>query len=178
MDNLRVFNTFKSKSVSEFKAPSKRILTQQGQTSRPSMRERSLDDKPSLSRSDILQILEKKDQGESYSAKVSGKRFGDGFLKSKEELPANEEELVVMKDKLKVGNEDLKEGQAAIEGKTGKADKEKLQASKKSEKVVGDVQKNDPNDPMTTEKLKGILNSGAINFSDKEKRVLGSILGS
>lgn len=41
----------------------------------------------------------------------------------------------------------------------------------------GDVGLNDPNDPMTSEKLKGVLSSGAIHFSEKEREVLGKILG-
>lgn len=41
----------------------------------------------------------------------------------------------------------------------------------------GHVGLNNPNDPMTSEKLKGVLSSGAINFSEKEREVLGKILG-
>ena len=42
--------------------------------------------------------------------------------------------------------------------------------------VVGDIKKNDPNDPMTKEKLKTLLTSGAVNFGDKERAVLSKIL--
>ncbi len=41
----------------------------------------------------------------------------------------------------------------------------------------GDVGLNDPTDPMTTEKLKTVLSTGGINFSEKEREVLGKILG-
>lgn len=41
----------------------------------------------------------------------------------------------------------------------------------------GDIAKNDPRDPMTTEKLKSMLHSGAVNFSGKEQEVLAKILG-
>ena len=44
-------------------------------------------------------------------------------------------------------------------------------------KVPTDVALNDPKDPMTSEKLKGALSSGLINFSSKEKEVLAQILG-
>lgn len=40
----------------------------------------------------------------------------------------------------------------------------------------GDVKKNDPNDPNTKEKLKGVLTAGAFNFSAKERDVLSRIL--
>jgi len=39
-----------------------------------------------------------------------------------------------------------------------------------------DVGVNNPNDPMTSEKLKSVLQSGAVNFSGKEKEVLAKIL--
>ncbi len=45
-----------------------------------------------------------------------------------------------------------------------------------AEAPVGDVGLNNPNDPMTREKLKTLLNSGAVNFGDKEKAVLAKIL--
>ncbi|MFG1593473.1 hypothetical protein [Halobacteriovorax sp. CON-3] len=40
----------------------------------------------------------------------------------------------------------------------------------------GDIAKNDPKDPATQEKLKGVLTAGAFNFSDKERDVLAKIL--
>lgn len=39
-----------------------------------------------------------------------------------------------------------------------------------------DVGVNNPDDPMTSEKLKSVLQSGAVNFSGKEKEILGKIL--
>jgi hypothetical protein len=41
----------------------------------------------------------------------------------------------------------------------------------------GDIAKNNPRDPMTTEKLKSMLYSGAVNFSGKEQQILSQILG-
>ncbi len=40
-----------------------------------------------------------------------------------------------------------------------------------------DVGVNNPNDPMTTEKLKSVLQSGAVSFSGKEQEILNKILG-
>lgn len=46
----------------------------------------------------------------------------------------------------------------------------------KEKTVIGDVGANDPNDPTVHEKLKGLLRSGAFNFNDQERNVLGTIL--
>lgn len=45
-----------------------------------------------------------------------------------------------------------------------------------AEPTVGDVGVNNPKDPMTKEKLKTLLSSGAMVFGDKEKQVLAKIL--
>lgn len=42
---------------------------------------------------------------------------------------------------------------------------------------VGDISMNDPNDVVTQEKLRGLVQKGGFNFSDKEKQVLAGILG-
>ena len=42
--------------------------------------------------------------------------------------------------------------------------------------LKSDVGLNNPNDPTTVEKLKSVLSSGAVNFSGKEKDILGKIL--
>ena len=39
-----------------------------------------------------------------------------------------------------------------------------------------DIQLNDPKDPVTSEKLKSLLKSGAFSFSGKEQSVLAKIL--
>ena len=52
-----------------------------------------------------------------------------------------------------------------------------LESKKTESEFVGDIAKNDPRDPMTTEKLKSMLHSGAVNFSGKEQRILSQILG-
>jgi len=45
-----------------------------------------------------------------------------------------------------------------------------------NEKAGSDVGVNNPNDPMTSEKLKSVLQSGAVSFSGKEKEILSKIL--
>jgi hypothetical protein len=42
--------------------------------------------------------------------------------------------------------------------------------------VKSDIAKNDPNDPVTKEKLKDVLSRGAMNFNGSERKVLESIL--
>jgi len=42
--------------------------------------------------------------------------------------------------------------------------------------TASDVGLNNPDDPMTSEKLKSVLQSGAVNFNGKEKEILGKIL--
>lgn len=44
------------------------------------------------------------------------------------------------------------------------------------EEVKSDISTNDPNDPMTKEKLKTLLGSGAMNFDPKHREVLAKIL--
>lgn len=51
------------------------------------------------------------------------------------------------------------------------------QATSETEgKTPSDVGLNDPNDPMTSEKLKSVLNAGVVNFSGREKEILAKIL--
>lgn len=126
MDRLRVFSTFHSTSRSFNKVPkaSKKLLPRDEN----GMIKRTLDDKPYVSRQEILDKINKSESKKFKPQKVAGKKFGMDFM---EETDA----------------------------------------------PVGDVQKNDPSDPMTTEKLKSMLNSGAVNFSGKEKKILSQILG-
>jgi hypothetical protein len=42
--------------------------------------------------------------------------------------------------------------------------------------VKSDIAKNDPNDPITKEKLKDVLSRGAMNFNGSERKVLETIL--
>jgi hypothetical protein len=44
------------------------------------------------------------------------------------------------------------------------------------DKPVSDVSTNDPNDPVTKEKLKSLLTSGGFTFNGKEQEVLAKIL--
>lgn len=127
MDSLRVFSTFHSTSTTFNKRPkaAKKLLPRDEN----GMIKRTLDDKPHVSRQEILEKLQKNKEGRFTPRKVEGKKFGMDFME-----------------------DDLEQG-------------------------VGDVKKNDPNDPMTSEKLKSMLNSGAVNFSGKEKKILSQILG-
>ena len=80
MDSLRVFKTFKSSSSSKLLRPRSRpvAVDERGKTI---MRERSLEDKPSVSRSKILEKLEKFMGPARADISVKGQRFGDGFMK-------------------------------------------------------------------------------------------------
>lgn len=61
--------------------------------------------------------------------------------------------------------------EAAIKGES--TDKELPETSL----IKSDVQKNDPNDPTTGEKLKSVLARGAFHFSPQERENLERILG-
>jgi hypothetical protein len=50
--------------------------------------------------------------------------------------------------------------------------------SDKKEVLHSDIKKNEPNDPVTKEKLKAILTNGAFNFKPEERKALNDILGS
>jgi len=153
MDSLRVFTTFKSTGSGQKLRPRKPQGTGESAGQKAIMRERSLDEKPSMSRSEVLAKLEKSKAPSEASEKkeVKGKRFGDGFM-DPSKIPAK---ILVPKE--------AKESQ----GKAGAADGD----------VVGDIGKNNPADSMTTEKLKSMLNSNVVNFSGKEKEILSKILG-
>ena len=126
MDNLRLFTTFQSTSKTFSKAP--RSAKKDLPLDENGMIKRSSDEKPYVSRQEILEKL-KKAKGGEFKRKMNptGQKFGVGFL----------------------GEEDS----------------------------VGDVKRNNPNNPMTTEKLKSMLNSGAVNLNGKEQEVLRKILG-
>lgn len=47
----------------------------------------------------------------------------------------------------------------------------------KADAVIGDVNKNDPADSITQDKLKQVLRTGAFNFNEKERNALQEILG-
>lgn len=91
------------------------------------------------------------------------------------------------KTKKNISREDIlakvksKFGDKAAPKKT--APKEKVEVSKNAKqkeqvesKEFGDIGKNDPNSDMTKEKLRGILKTGAFNFSDAERSTLNDIL--
>lgn len=90
------------------------------------------------------------------------------------------------KEKAEAYKVTLNAKKAAIQAKSPKVKesvKEEIAKATKAEVEItpegepfGDIKKNDPNDSDTHEKLKGVLTSGMINFSDKEREVLGKIL--
>lgn len=126
MDNLRIFTTFQTTSKSFKKAP--KVNKNSLPLDKNGMITRNKDEKPHVSRQEVLEKLKKAKGPEVMKAKAnSGQKFGVGFL--------GEEES------------------------------------------AGDIKKNNPNNPMTTEKLKSMLNSGAVNFNGKEQEVLRKILG-
>ncbi len=90
MDSLRIFKTFKGSS----KVKSGGGQSQKPQSSTGSghtvMRERSLDEKPSVSKSEILAKLEKAKGPVRKNTKIQGQRFGDGFLKEVNASPKKE----------------------------------------------------------------------------------------
>lgn len=82
MDSLRVFTTFKGNSKQRKLSPVRRNSREAGANGGSVMRERSLDEKPSVSRSVILEKLEKAKGPSRDDGVVKGQRFGDGFMKS------------------------------------------------------------------------------------------------
>ena len=79
-------------------------------------------------------------------------------------------------DKFKTKNEKAKI-------KLAKIDKDKLELSNSAKKKAhinpegfGDVKTNDPNAEETQAKLKGLLESGGFEFSQKERNALNQIL--
>jgi hypothetical protein len=56
-------------------------------------------------------------------------------------------------------------------------DKTEVKKEETKEVVNSDIKKNDPNDPVTKEKLKAILSNGAFNFKPEERKALSDILG-
>lgn len=128
MDKLRLFSTFPSskKSFHKLPAKAKKLLPRDEN----GMITKSQDEKPYVSRQEILDKLNKKKAGEMKKAAApKGQKFGMEWMEEN------------------------------------------------GDGVVGDVQKNDPRDPMTSEKLKTMLSSGAISFNSKEQEVLKKILG-
>ncbi len=108
-------------------------------------------DKPAsdLSRSEILSRLKNHKEGKDKVAS----------LKVNSEIKENIEAKKKQQTKVEGVS---KEGQESVE------DKDHLLAS--------DVGANDPKAPETQEKLKDILKTGAFKFSEKERKVLSSIL--
>jgi hypothetical protein len=82
MDSLRVFTTFKGNSKLRKLSPQRSRSREVGSDGRSVMRERSLVEKPSVSRSVILEKLEKAKGPAKDDGVVKGQRFGDGFMKS------------------------------------------------------------------------------------------------
>jgi hypothetical protein len=75
--------------------------------------------------------------------------------------------------KAKFGDKIQKKEAKPVEDKVDLKGKKGL---KEGEPEFGDIKSNDPNSVATHEKLKGILKSGAFQFSDKERSTLAKIL--
>ncbi len=74
-----------------------------------------------------------------------------------------------------------KQSKAVAKTEVAKAEVKKVETKSEVEitpegEAFGDIKKNDPEDPNTKEKLKGVLTAGGFNFSEKEREVLGKIL--
>lgn len=80
--------------------------------------------------------------------KPKGQKLGDGFL-----------------------NESVKVDRAAM-----KALAQARAEAPKDHTLPSDIDKNEPDNPVTTEKLKTILGSGGFSFNPKEREVLSKIL--
>lgn len=81
-------------------------------------------------------------------------------------------------DKTKLSNSGKKWGNSFMDNGTEgtKANAENGEAAQASDKPVGDINSNDPNDAVTQEKLRDLVAKGGFNFSEKEKQVLAGIL--
>lgn len=115
---------------------------------------------PEVQKGKALQLRETKSKGRPAKPELS-----PGEIRAKVEELKN-------KSSPNIGDLSRKRAQYEAEAKESTAPE-----VKSSEEVLSDVGLNDPKDPMTTEKLKGVLEGGGINFSAKEREVLAGILG-
>lgn len=98
---------------------------------------------------------------------------------------APSEKLKIHRNKVAISDSDIREKLAA---NTEISSAAKLKSIKSTQKLgegfmksddhllKSDVQLNNPEDPVTSEKLKSVLTTGAFNFSSKERDVLAKIL--
>ena len=158
MDSLRVFSTFSQKPRS---SKGRKTMATPGKRTN-----RVRPPKKDFSRAEIMEKLQKS-KGTKVDLSKTGKRWGDNFMKEQKipmKSPIVKKEAPVVENKAETPEKIEKSTEASkVEGE---------------EKVVkGDVGSNSPGDPMTGEKLKGLLSTGGFAFSDKERDVLGKILG-
>ncbi|MDC1175141.1 hypothetical protein OAT67_07085 [Bacteriovoracaceae bacterium] len=185
MDNMRIFDTFEQ-GKNRAKNNSARVKGKNVKAERPERLRLSADEiRNRVATKAKHQEVEKKNK------EMSGQKLGMGFLdegiKAKVDLTAKSLNKASQKknDPAKtIGNKKpMIKPEAKIEPEVKaeaahtvvKSLDPKKQAE--SEEVIGDVSKNDPNDPNTKEKLKSVLAMGAFSFSEKEKAALGKILG-
>ncbi|MFG1501062.1 hypothetical protein ABMA70_12720 [Halobacteriovorax sp. XZX-3] len=129
-----------------------------------------------------LPVASKSTGGQSIVRRERPSELSRGEIKAKIENHKREKE-----EKMKAAiaeHKATKQGQAVQ--KASSPVEKKAQAIKEATKAevkitpegepFGDIAKNDPKDPATQEKLKGVLTAGAFNFSDKERDVLAKIL--
>lgn len=62
------------------------------------------------------------------------------------------------------------------EAKVSSKAQKKAETASEETPVKSDIAKNDPNDPVTKEKLKAALNSGMINFNESQRGVLKELI--
>ena len=150
MSRIDVFRHFPSTTTKN-----QEVLNERG------MRKYEAKNKPDFSDSEIrdkIAKLQSKNQT-NFNKPVAGKKLGVGFMQEdKAEFP--KQSLIPVPDSV-----------AANEAKVEKEESEK-------EVVASDINKNDPNDTNTTEKLKMLMSTGGFKFNEKEKAALGQILQS
>lgn len=181
MDNMRIFDTFAQGN-------SRKSSKRKGKGKKSAKKER-----PAPMRLSAQEIRDKVASNSTKKANkpMKGQKLGVGFMdeatKVKVDQKAKSINLQTQKAKDAANpmpktieekkpmikpeaTEDLKETPEVVKSLDPNAPVE-------DEPVIGDVKKNDPNDPNTKEKLKSALSMGAFDFGEKERAVLSQILG-
>lgn len=94
-----------------------------------------------------------------------------GHGKASEKSPAASSSKAAKKLALREAQKEVKD-----EAKVSPKAQKKAEAPAESPPVKSDIAKNDPNDPLTKEKLKAAINSGMIKFNDSERGVLKDLI--
>lgn len=113
--------------------------------------------------------ISKKAKSKENTSKGSDKSKEENLMTKKEPPVKNlsDDEIIAK----------LRAKKSAKESSETKKTPETNQKEEKDDMLLkSDVGSNNPNDPEVREKLKGILKSGAFNFSQKERDTLSKIL--